>query len=592
MISSAVLAHGPDGKRPSSEGPPPQETQHTGDDLVPAYLLAALCGTRGEPGDPAFEGRLQVARLFQTAQPRSRESPPLLPNLGDHAYEVTTGSDQAQRYFDQGLALTFAFNHPEALRAFRHARRLDPGCAMCYWGEAYVLGPNINAPMDPEALAPAVRAVAGAQAGGEAAAPGERALIAALAERYSADPTVDPAGLNRAYADAMAEVAVRFPEDPTIQALYADALMNLSPWDYWEADGKTLKTPVADLVRVLEGALALQPDHPYAIHLYIHAVEASETPERAESYADRLGATMPGAGHIVHMPSHIYFRIGRFRDSIRANRDAVAADESYLAAVTPPEGVYPYSYYPHNLHFLLESARMAGDADTAIAAAEKLPQVMSREVSAAIPWVQLIEAAPYFAHAQFSAPETTLRLPDPGDRLPYLKAMWHYARGTAYAARRDLEAARSEADAIAAVAGKQDFSGMIGGGVPAPQLLKIAELVIHGRVAQARGDYREAATAFREAVSIQDDLPYLEPPFWYYPVRQSLGAALLLLERPDEAEREFRQALEQFPNNAWALYGLKEALNAQDDDSAVAEVDSRLDAAWVGRRNDLSLSRL
>ncbi|MEA3277274.1 MAG: tetratricopeptide repeat protein, partial [Pseudomonadota bacterium] len=336
----------------------------------------------------------------------------------------------------------------------------------------------------------------------------------------------------------------------------------------------------------------MDPKHPYAIHLYIHTVEASETPERAEPYADRLAALMPGAGHIVHMPSHIYFRIGRFRDSIRANRDAVAADESYLAAVTPPEGIYPYSYYPHNVHFLLESARMAGDAQTAIAAAEKLPKVMSKEVSAAIPWVQLIDAAPYFAHAQFSDPETTLGLPDPGDRLPYLKAMWHYARGVAYAARSEHEAARSEADAIGAIARKHDFSDMVDGGVPAPHLLELAQRVIAGRLAQARGDYQEAVTAFREAAAIQDDLPYLEPPYWYYPVRQSLGAALLQQGRPDEAEQVFRNALEQFPNNAWALYGLRETLKAQGNTSAVAEVDRRLDAAWAGERDTVNLSQL
>lgn len=249
-------------------------------------------------------------------------------------------------------------------------------------------------------------------------------------------------------------------------------------------------------------------------------------------------------------------------------------------------------YYPHNVHFLLESARMAGDAETAIAAAEKLPKVMSKEVSAAIPWVQLIDAAPYFAHAQFSDPATTLDLPDPGNRLPYLKAMWHYARGAAYAKRKDLEAARAEADAITAIAREQNFSAMVDGGVPAPQLLDLAQRVIAGRVAQAQGDYQAAVTAFQKAATIEDDLPYLEPPYWYYPIRQSLGAALLQRGSPVEAERVFRDALEQFPNNAWALYGLREALKAQGNASAISEVDKRLGAAWAGERNDLSLSRL
>lgn len=591
-IPAVVLAHGSAATEPPTEGTLAATEDKTDGAFVPAYLLAAVCGTRGEPGDPAFERRLQLARLSQSAQTYAGESPPLLENLGDRTFDVTTANDKARRYFDQGLALTYAFNHPEALRAFRHARRLDPKCAICSWGEAYVLGPNINAPMDPEAVAPAMRAVARAQEDAKDAGSKEKALIAALGARYSADPGADRAKLNLAYADAMAEVAARFPDDPTIQAIYADALMNLLPWDYWEADGKTLKAPVKKLVRVLEGALTIDPEHPYAIHLYLHAVEASNTPERGEPYADRLAAQMPGAGHIVHMPSHIYFRIGRFLDSIETNRNAVAADEAYLAAVTPPDGIYPYSYYPHNVHFLLESARMAGDAETAIAAAEKLPKVMSREVSATIPWVQLIDAAPYFAHAQFSDPETTLGLPDPGDDLLYVKAMWHYARGVAYAARNDSESARTEADAIGSIARNRDFDDMVDGGVPAPQLLELAQLVIAGRVAQAQGDFQEAAAAFRNAAVIQDELPYLEPPYWYYPVKQSLGAALLQQGSPNKAEQVFRNTLEQFPNNAWALYGLREALKAQGSSREVTEVDRRLDAARVEKRDTLSLSRL
>jgi tetratricopeptide (TPR) repeat protein len=592
IFSPMALTHGSEAIEPSPEGPLAIEAYQADDAFVPAYLLAAVCGSRGEPGESAFERRLQLARLSQAAQTVGSESPPLLAGLGGRFFSLTTANDDAQQYFDQGLALTYAFNHPEALRAFRHARRLDPGCAMCYWGEAYVLGPNINAPMDPEAVAPAMLAVARSQEAVKDAGAKEKALIAALAARYSGDPDANRDELNRAYADAMLEVAARFPDDPSIQALYADALMNLSPWDYWEADGTTLKEPVKRLVRVLEGALAMDPKHPYAIHLYIHTVEASQTPERGEPYADRLATLMPGAGHIVHMPSHIYFRIGRFRDSIQTNRDAVAADESYLAAVTPPEGIYPYSYYPHNVHFLLESARMAGDAETAIAAAEKLPKVISKEVSAAIPWVQLIDAAPYFAHAQFSDPTTILRLPDPGDEFPYVKAMWHYARGVAYAARKDLEPAHSEAEAIGIIAREHDFSGMVDGGVPAPQLLELAQLVIGGRVGQAQGDFDAAVTAFREAAAIQDDLPYLEPPYWYYPVKQSLGAALLQQGRPEKAEQVFRNALKQFTNNAWTLYGLREALKAQGNASAVAEVEKRLAAAWAGKREDLRLSRL
>ena len=444
----------------------------------------------GQHDDASFQRRVELARvLLARADAAGRTTEvPLFDDLGEQSYPITTASPEAQRYFDQGLRLVHGFNHPEAIRAFRAAQRIDPACALCYWGEAYALGPNINAPMDGEAVAPAVAAVGKAMAQRDRATERERALIEALARRYSADAGADRAALNGQYAEAMAGVAARFPGDPEILSLYADALMNRSPWDYWETDRRTLKPVVADLVPALERALAIDPRHPYAIHLYIHAVEASTTPERAEPYADRLAALMPGAGHMVHMPAHIYFRVGRFADSIDINKDAVAADEAYLARVAP-DSLYPYSYYPHNVHFLLESARMAGDGATALAAAEKLPGVLSDDVAAEIPWVQLIKAAPYFAHAQFSEPETTLAVADPGDRFPYVRAMWHYARGVAHAAPaarrrrrrpRRMPSRRSRRQA--------DFKALVEGGVPAPDLLRLARLIVAGRIAQAEGN--------------------------------------------------------------------------------------------------------
>jgi tetratricopeptide (TPR) repeat protein len=445
--------------------------------------------------------------------------------------------------------------------------------------------------MDGEAIAPAMAAAERAMALGAGASERERALIEALSRRYSADPAADRPALNAAYAEAMAEVAKRFPGDPDILSLYADALMNLSPWDYWEKDGRTPKPAQAELVATLEKALAADPRHPYAIHLYIHAVEASAAPERAEPYADRLAALMPGAGHMVHMPAHIYFRVGRFADSIALNKDAVAADEAYVAKAAP-NSLYPYSYYPHNVHFLLESARMAGDGATALAAAEKLPGVLSDDVAARVPWVQLIKAAPYFAHAQFSEPEVTLALPDPGDRFPYVRAMWRYARGVANAAAGEVGAAQAEADAVSRIAEESDFQPMIDGGVPAVDLLRLARLTVAGRIAQAQGDAGNAIAAFEEAAAIDRALPYLEPPFWYYPVDQSLGAALLQAGRVADAEAAFRSALARYPGNAWALYGLREAARHKGDRLAAAEADRLLKEKWLGPDDGLALSRL
>jgi tetratricopeptide (TPR) repeat protein len=321
-------------------------------------------------------------------------------------------------------------------------------------------------------------------------------------------------------------------------------------------------------------------------------VEASSAPERAEPYADRLGATMPGAGHIVHMPSHVYFRVGRYVDSLASNWGAVAADEFLLEQIGDAAGNYAYSYYPHNVHFLLESARMAGDGETALEAADKLPMAMSDEVAHALPWVEIIKAAPYFAHAQFSAPGVTLDIPDPGSDFPYVKAMWHYARGVAQAAQGDPEAARAEADVIAQFGEMTDWNHMIDGGVPAPDLLRLARHVIAARVAQAEGDYAGAVTEFEQAVAIQDALPYLEPPYWYYPVRQSLGAALVQAGRPDEAERVFLESLLEAPNNGWALYGLMQAQEAIGDEASAAQTAKLLESAWAGDEASLDLSRL
>jgi tetratricopeptide (TPR) repeat protein len=543
-------------------------------------------------GDAAFERRVQLARLLSDrAQIDGDNKPPLFASLGDFTYPITTEKTEAQSYFDQGLRLAHAFNHPEALRAFRWSQQIDPACAMCSWGEAYVLGPNINAPMDPEAIAPAAAAISRAKERAPRASERERTLIAALEKRYSADPQADRSALNQAYAEAMAEAAARFSEDVEIATLYADALMNLLPWDYWEEDGRTLKPQVASLVPTLEGALAKDSRHPYAIHLYIHAVEASAAPERAESYSDWLGPLMRGAGHMVHMPSHIYFRIGRFQDSIAVNNNAVAADEAYLAEVSP-YGAYPYSYYPHNVHFLLESARMVGDGATALAAANKLPRVMSDEVAAEIPWVQVIKAAPYFAHAQFSPAETTLSIPDPGDQFPYVRAMRHYARGVAHAARGDAKRARGEALAMTRIGEQVDFTEMTSAGVPAPDIIRLAGRVVDGRISQAEGDYDAAAVSFRDAAAIQDGLPYMEPPYWYYPVRQSLGAVLLQGGKPAEAEGMFREALREHPNSVWALFGLKEAQLAQGNATAAATTQRQLDAVWEGNRRQITLSML
>ncbi len=580
--------------------------------LAAAALLAPGRPAAGQPaaGQPApsNEHRMHQQHMPQRPAPRTEtgpfgrqpagvsagyaeSEPPLLAGLGTLTYRITTSSELAQRYFDQGLRLTYAFNHAEARRAFRKAQQLDPGCALCYWGEALVLGPNINAPMAPSAVEPALAALVRAKDRAARTAPKEQALIEALAARYSADPKADRAALDAAYAEAMGRVAARFPDDPDIAVLYAEAMMNVTPWDYWEAGGSRPKGKTAEILRTLERVLARNPDHPGAIHYYIHAVEASDAPERAEPHADRLGRLVPGAGHLVHMPSHIYYRVGRYLDSLEANRTAVAADEAYLAQVSPA-GIYPQAYYPHNVHFLLVSARMAGDGPTAIDAARKLERVVSDEAARTIPWVQPIKAAPLFAHAQFSDPATVLALPAPGGGFPYVQAMWHYARGVAFAARGDAAASSAEAEAIETIGRTADFADLTAGGVPAKEVLAIARHVVLARIARARGDLAAAIREFEAASALEDRLAYMEPPYWYYPVRQSLGAVLLLSGQAERAEQEFRAALARAPHNGWALYGLLEAARARGDRRAADDAAAALDRAWAGDRRLLSLDRL
>jgi tetratricopeptide (TPR) repeat protein len=546
-------------------------------------LWVALMATAAVAHDPIVSAKAE--------QPGVQHAVPLYDNLGDLSYPITTQNPMAQRYFDQGLRLTYAFNHAEALRAYREAQRLDPSCAACYWGEAFVLGPNINASMDDTANNPAVVAIKKAQALATQASEREQALIAALAKRYSDDPKADRAALNQAYADAMAAAWQRFPDDQDMGIFYVDSVMNVSPWDYWEADGQTPKGNIGDAIQAAETILAANPNHPGAIHLYIHLTEASKTPERAEPYANRLASLMPGAGHLVHMPSHTYYRVGRYEDSAQTNKVAVQVDETYLTNANS-DNIYRFGYYPHNIHFVLASAQMAGDGPTTMAYAERLDGKIPDAIAEQVGWVQAIRTAPYFAHAQFSSPETILALPDPGDKFPLIKAMWHYARGVALAAQNEVETAKSEAAQIAELNQKSDFSYLLAWAVPAPDLLDLARHVVEGRIAQSQGNLEQAIKEFEIAVTIQDSLAYMEPPYWYYPVRQTLGAALVQVGRAKEAETIFEQALENTPKNGWALYGLMEAQRAQGKQDEAQATNKRLQQAWIGDFAQLDLGRL
>jgi tetratricopeptide (TPR) repeat protein len=516
---------------------------------------------------------------------------PLYRNLGALVFRISTQNPKVQNYFNQGLRLSFGFNHAEAQRAFQAAQKLDPRCAMCFWGEALVLGPNINVPMMPEANAPALAALAKAVALKTSATEREQALIAALEKRYSDDPKADRAALDGAYADAMKAVASSFAADDTIQALYAEAAMDTQPWDYWEAGGAKPKGRGADIVGALETVLKRNRVHPGAIHLYIHAMEASTQPEKALPYANRLGTLVPGAGHLVHMPAHIYYRVGMYRESLAANRKAIQVDESYFK-ISPSDPLYKSAYYPHNIHFVMVSAQMGGDAKTAIEAAGKLDAAVPAELVKMFPILQPIKASPFTTHAQFSDADTILKLAPPPDDVVLVSTMYHYARAIAFASRKDKAEAQQEIEAIAKIERSADFKPFEAWQLPAKEIVRTAGLVAAGRLADATGDLDGAAKAYEDAIAIADSLSYTEPPYWYYPVRQSLGSVRLRQGKLDDAQQAFRDSLIRVRNNGWALAGLAEVERRKGDAQAERAARQAYQRAWFGPRGGPDIAKL
>ncbi|MEJ2541611.1 MAG: hypothetical protein P8188_16885 [Gemmatimonadota bacterium] len=505
---------------------------------------------------------------------------PLYDDLGDHGYAITTRSARAQKYFDQGLRLYYAFNHAEAVRSFRIAQAVDSTCAMCWWGEALAWGPNINLPMDSASGVAAWQALRGAEARLEHASPRERALIRALSGRYAEVPPADRSHLDRAYAEAMGELARRYPDDPEIRVLHAEALMDLRPWDYWTEDGE----PQPGIATALDGlvhARELDARHPGACHFYIHAVEKLY-PERAVECAERLAGLMPGAGHLVHMPGHIYIRVGRYLDAVEANRHAIHADESYIQDQRPGVGMYTAGYYPHNYDFLAFAAMMIGQSETSLQAADKVTTLLPAELfgSPGMDFLQHWSVRPLLMRVRFGRWEEILEAPEPPVDAPHARAIWRYARGRAFAAQGAAHEARSELEALRALqrGGRLEDLGMEFN--RSSDLVAVAERVLTGRIRAAQGAYDEGVEALREAVRREDGLLYGEPPEWSVPTRQDLGEVLLEAERWAEAEAAFRQDLDRFPGNGWSLAGLARALRAQGDDAQAAAVEAELQEAW------------
>jgi tetratricopeptide (TPR) repeat protein len=505
-------------------------------------------------------------------------SPPLLDGLGAHHHAVSTTSPLAQRYFDQGLRLVYAFNHDEATRAFREAARLDPGCAMAWWGVALAAGPNYNLPIDDERDRAARDAMRRAIALAPKASEPERAYIDALARRYARPSGTDRKQLDRDYADAMRQVTREHPDDLDAATLFAESLMVLRPWDLWTLDGAP-QPGTTEIVETLEGVLARDPDHPGSNHYYIHAVEASPDPGRALASADRLGGLAPAAGHLVHMPAHVYMRVGRYADAAEANRRAITADERYIEG-QKPQGVYPQMYYPHNIHFLWSAASMEGRSAEAIAAANKLTVQLTPDVLRRMPMLELFAPTPLFALARFGKWVDVLAAPAPAEEFLVAAGMWHYTRGLALAATGKLDEAARERARVATLAEATPADRVIGDNQPAKRHLELAAVELGGEIAARRGRTDEAVTQLEEAVRLEDRLPYTEPPAWWRPTRQVLGATLLEAGRPVEAEAVYREDLRRNPENGWSLLGLARSLRERDP-AAASAVDARFRTAWA-----------
>lgn len=526
------------------------------------------------------------------ADPKTADGPlsPKLDGLGNYKFAVTTTNPESQYFFDQGFRLWVAFNHSEAMRSFKEAIRLDPNNAMAYWGWALSLGRNLNLPMLTNSMEQANYAIGMAQSLKGQVSQREADYIDALAARYSEDLSIPRDVLDEAYAVAMEKLMNKYPDDPDAAVLFAGAAMNTQPWDYWNADG-TPKGRTEQIIAALDNVIANHPDHAAALHYHIHIAE-SMRPAIAEESADNLAPLLPGAGHLVHMPSHIFMRVGRYQDAYDTNIIAAQVDEDYIAQCNA-QGLYPLAYYPHNLHFLAWSSMYTGRSDESITAAWKVKERVEAG-SRSNTWGlnETFRSQPIFVMARFGMWEDLLKVEKPFMRAQFMTGMWHYGRSLAHLNLGNMEEAENEYTQLAELVeglrdGMPGYSNFqdVGG------LLTIAQNVVAGEIAAKKGDFDMALYHLGAAVRMEDSLAYNEPPSWYFPTRHILGAILLDAGRPVEAEVVYWEDLEHNPENAYSLYGMYQALRAQKKDDMAAEFKARYDAMWADSDVKLASSR-
>jgi len=555
--------------------------------LLGVCIVLAMCGC---PGETLGQSSVGSGHVHYRDQSGPQASPtgalaPRLQNLGSHTFPVSTRNRQAQVFMNQGLNLAYAFNHAEARRAFREAARLDPNLAMAYWGQALVLGPNINALMEPNEEPSAYELVQKAVSLKGRATAREQAYIDALAQRYSGKAE-DRVPRDAAYADAMRTVHERFPNDLDAAMLYVESVMDLRPWGYWQRDGAP-HARTDDIVELTEQVMARHPKHPGAVHMYIHLMEGTATPEKAEKAADTLQTLMPAAGHMVHMPAHIYQRIGRYADAIKANQLAITADEDYISQCRA-QGLYPMAYYPHNIHFLWFSATEDGQSRLAIDASRQLAAKIDDETLKSLPLTAGFRMVPYYALTRFGRWEEMLKEPEPPAFNAVLRAMWHYARGLAFVATDRLPAAEEELKRLNALTGDPSMNEPLFSPNLAKAVVAPAPEVLAGEIAASRGDFDRAIAHLDRAVRFEDSLVYTEPAEFHFPPRLALGAILLRAGRPAEAETVYWEHLRRYRENGWGLFGLMQALRAQNKTADAQLTEARFKTAWA--RSDVTLT--
>ncbi|WP_163711654.1 tetratricopeptide repeat protein [Mangrovibacterium lignilyticum] len=519
---------------------------------------------------------------------------PVFEGLNVYHYPVTTNSDEAQRYFDQGLILAYGFNHAEAARSFYYATKLDPEFAMAYCGYAYVLGPNYNAGMESDNYQRAYDAIQKAIALSDHVTPKEKALIQTVAKRYSKEVPEDRTNLDVAYSESLKELVQQYPDDPDIGTLYAESMMNLHPWDLYEADG-TAKPWTPEIITTLENVMRISPKHPGANHFYIHAVEASSTPERGLASAKRYDdGLVPGAGHLVHMPSHIYIRTGYYHLGTVANIRAVKVDSLYTTACHA-QGVYPLAYYPHNYHFLSATATLEGNSYWGIKAAEKMAQQINIQLMQEPGWgtLQHYYSIPYYVYVKFGKWDKILERPAEVATLTYPAAIRSYARGMAFLGKKDVEAAKEEFSDLEKYAQDESLKQLTIWEINSTyELVQIARDVLKAEILASENNFDDAIAILKETIKLEDSLNYNEPPDWFFSVRHNLGAIQIEAGHYQDAVQTFTEDLQELPNNGWALHGLKTAyakLNQKDHES---EVDKLLADVWKTADTQITTARI